>query len=63
MPPSVTHQLPKVYASADRLASLAYPKARQLGTDLDRDFLRGHLPVRQVALDDVWSAMRFRPAT
>jgi len=59
MPPSVTHQLPKVYASADRLASLAYPKARQLGTDLDRDFLRGHLrphgidPVRRVALDDV----------
>lgn len=56
-------------AKADRLAWLAYPKAGQLGTDLNRDILRHHLqrrgidPVRQVALDEVWSAMRFRPAT
>ena len=56
-------------AKADGLAWIAYPKAGQLGTDLNRDLLSRHLeragvqPVRQVALDDVWSAMRFRPAT
>jgi len=56
-------------AREDRLAWIAYPKAGQLGTDLNRDILwqrlhpRGILGVRQVALDDVWSAMRFRPRT
>jgi hypothetical protein len=45
---------------------VAYPKAGQLGTDINRDTLaasltdRGAQPVRQVALDDVWSALRFR---
>ena len=54
-------------ALADRIAWAAYPKAGQLGTDLNRDILakelqkRGAQPVRQVALDDVWSALRFRP--
>jgi hypothetical protein len=54
-------------ARADRIAWAAYPKAGQLGTDLNRDVLWKHLqeqgiqPVRQVALDEVWSAMRFRP--
>jgi hypothetical protein len=54
-------------ARADRLAWVAYPKARQLGTDLNRDVLVEHLssrgiqPVRQIAIDDVWSALRFRP--
>ena len=54
-------------AKADRLAWLAYPKAGQLGTDLNRDIIWKHLqqrgidPVRQVAFDAVWSAMRFRP--
>jgi hypothetical protein len=54
-------------AKADRIAWAAYPKAGQLGTDLNRDILakelqkRGAQPVRQVALDDVWSALRFRP--
>jgi len=54
-------------AREDRLAWAAYPKAGQLGTDLNRDVLWRHLlqqgiqGVRQVALDDVWSAMRFRP--
>jgi hypothetical protein len=54
-------------ARADQLAWFAYPKAAQLGTDLSRDVLVRHLeprgvqPVRQIALDDVWSAMRFRP--
>lgn len=55
-------------ARQDRLAWIAYPKAGQLGTDLNRDRLaaalagRGVQPVRQVAIDDVWSALRFRPA-
>jgi hypothetical protein len=55
-------------ARDDRLAWLAYPKAGQLGTDLNRDIVweltksRGVRPVRQVSLDDVWSALRFRPA-
>lgn len=55
-------------ARQDRLAWVAYPKGRQLGTDLDRDSLaalltgRGVRPVRQIAIDDTWSALRFRPA-
>jgi hypothetical protein len=55
-------------AREDRLAWIAYPKGGQLGTDLNRDKLAAQLagtgiqPVRQVALDDVWSALRFRPA-
>jgi hypothetical protein len=54
-------------AASDRLTWVAYPKSGLLGTDLDRDkvaaFLRdgGAQPVRQVAIDDVWSALRFRP--
>jgi hypothetical protein len=55
-------------AKADRLTWIAYPKARQLGTDLNRDLLASLLektgvePVRQISIDDVWSALRFRPA-
>jgi hypothetical protein len=55
-------------AREDRLAWVAYPKAGQLNTDINRDSLAravgelGVRPVRQVALDDVWSALRFRPA-
>ena len=51
----------------DAIAYIAYPKAGQLGTDLNRDVLWGMVRheglrgVRQVSLDDVWSAMRFRP--
>ncbi|HTX69217.1 MAG TPA: hypothetical protein VMH50_08730 [Thermoleophilia bacterium] len=54
-------------AAADELSWVAYPKAGRLGTDLNRDSLaalmtgRGVRPVRQVALDDTWSALRFRP--
>ena len=53
-------------AMEDRLAWIAYPKAGQLGTDLNRDILWRHLlkrrirGVRQIAIDDVWSALRFR---
>ena len=45
---------------------MAYPKARQLGTDLNRDILwklmkeKGIEANRQISIDDVWSAMRFR---
>lgn len=55
-------------AREDRLAWIAYPKGGQLGTDINRDTLAravadlGVRPVRQVALDDIWSALRFRPA-
>ncbi|MEA5455071.1 hypothetical protein SPF06_10105 [Sinomonas sp. JGH33] len=63
------HGSPGVQAALDdRLAWFAYPKAKQLGTDLNRDLLAQELvaqgidPVRQVSLDDVWSALRFRPA-
>ncbi len=55
-------------ARRDALAWIAYPKAGKLGTDLNRDRLWQHLqgrgvrPVRQVAVDDTWSALRFRPA-
>lgn len=55
-------------ARRDAIAYVAYPKAGQLGTDLNRDILWGRVAkeglrgVRQVSLDYVWSAMRFRPA-
>jgi len=55
-------------ARQDRLAWVAYPKAGKLGTDLNRDILaalltaEGVQPVRQVAIDETWSALRFRPA-
>src|SRR3954447_24125756 len=54
-------------AREDRLAWIAYPKARQLGTDLNRDILaelvkaRGAQPVRSVSINGVWSALRLRP--
>ncbi|WP_317447359.1 hypothetical protein [Streptomyces collinus] len=55
-------------ARRDALAWVAYPKGGKLGTDLNRDRLaaalseRGVRPVRQIAVDDTWSALRFRPA-
>ena len=56
-------------AQQDRLAWIAYPKAGGLGTDLNRDRLaaavaeHGVMPVRQIAIDDTWSALRFRPGS
>jgi hypothetical protein len=57
-----------VAGRADRLAWVAYPKAGRLGTDLNRDRLRelltdhGVQPVRQVSIDETWSALRIRPS-
>jgi hypothetical protein len=54
-------------AKADRVSWIAYPKAGQLGTDLNRDKLWqlmkpfGIDPVRAVSIDDTWTALRFRP--
>ena len=63
-----THGRPFIDAALrDAIAYIAYPKARKMGTDLNRDVLwklanrEGLRGVRQVSLDDVWSAMRFRP--
>ena len=53
-------------ARAEHLTWIAYPKANKLGTDLNRDIVREALApagldtVRQVALDDTWSALRLR---
>ncbi|MEW2306278.1 hypothetical protein AB0958_41090 [Streptomyces sp. NPDC006655] len=55
-------------ARRDVLAWVAYPKGGKLGTDLNRDSLAAALsehgvrPVRQIAIDDTWSALRFRPS-
>lgn len=54
-------------ALMNRLSWVLYPKAGQLGTDLNRDILwkqlekAGVQAVRLISLDAVWSAMRFRP--
>jgi hypothetical protein len=56
-------------AKRGALVWLAYPKAKQLGTDLSRDIIHDYMPsvgldaVRQVAIDDTWSALRFKPLT
>ena len=56
----------KAAAGAAKLVWLAYPKAKQLGTDINRDIIReianqnGLDPVRQIAIDDVWSALRLK---
>lgn len=53
-------------ATTGKLTWLAYPKAKQLGTDLNRDIIRatandnGLDPVRQIAIDDTWSALRLK---
>ena len=51
-------------AGRGALCWIAYPKAGQLGTDLSRDRIRESLveldTVRQVAVDDVWSALRLK---
>jgi hypothetical protein len=53
----------------DGLLWVCYPKGgTKAGTDLNRDILwnllseRGFAGVTLIAIDDIWSAMRFRPA-
>ena len=53
----------------DSLLWIAYPKkSAGIKTDLTRDegwaviFQAGFSPVRQIAIDETWSALRFRPA-
>jgi hypothetical protein len=62
---------PQLFAGMDPdgLVWLAYPKgSSKVVTDVNRDILwealkpTGWRPVRQVSLDETWSAMRFRPA-
>jgi hypothetical protein len=56
----------RVAAQDNKLVWVAYPKAKQLNTDLNRDSLRALVndnsldPVRQVALDETWSALRLK---
>ncbi len=54
-------------AKYDAVVWISYPKTSSgMPTDLTRDVLwqliPGLRPVSQVAVDDTWSAMRFRPA-
>jgi hypothetical protein len=52
-------------AGRGALCWVVYPKAGQLETDLNRDRVRESLvgldTVRQVAIDDTWSALRLKP--
>jgi hypothetical protein len=68
----VTSLVPQVIrlARPDSLLWIAYPKgSSKIKTDVNRDTLwkavepTGWRPVRQVAMDEVWSAMRFRPSS
>ena len=51
----------------DGLLWATYPKAGQMDTDLKRETVWecgqsvGMRPVSQIAVDDVWSALRFKP--
>lgn len=48
---------------------IAYPKGKAVATDLNRDTLRAFLEGRKwkavalVAIDDLWAAVRFKPAS
>lgn len=62
------HHATALSAAAQRgaLTWVAYPKAGALGTDLNRDRVRaavnehGLETVRQIAVDDTWSALRLK---
>ena len=53
-------------ASLGKLVRVAYPKAGQLGADINRDSIRaiandkGLDPVRQISMDAIWSALRLK---
>lgn len=63
-------ELPRLQASlgAGGLLWVCYPKAKALGTDLNRDVVRqtvcraGLQTLAVVAVDEVWSALRCKPA-
>ena len=54
-------------ATAKKLTGIAYPKAKQLQTDINRDRVgaiahqHGLQPVRQIAIDEIWSPSGSRP--
>ena len=54
-------------AANGKLAWVAYPKAQQLDTDVNRDIVRRIAneneldPVRQIAINETWSALRLKP--
>lgn len=71
-------KLGETLASADKLKAavkedgiiwISYPKGKAIETDLDRDILRskllphGLVTVAQVAIDNTWSALRFKILT
>ena len=67
----VEQLVPPMFESvpADALVWVAYPKGSSgVKTDVNRDKLwetlksTGWRPVRQIAMDSIWSALRFRPA-
>jgi len=51
---------------SNKLTWIAYPKGKQLDTDLNRDIARSILnknglnPVRQISIDVTWSALRLK---
>src|SRR3982750_3886272 len=71
---SAAKEMPALLSRARKLLGagarlwVAYPKAKKLGTDLNRDSLwklmepEGFEGVRLVSLDETWSAMMFRKA-
>jgi hypothetical protein len=56
----------KTSAAKGTLTWIAYPKAKKLDTDVNRDIIRQIAneneldPVRQIAIDDTWSALRLK---
>ncbi|HUB93947.1 MAG TPA: hypothetical protein VMB52_05595 [Verrucomicrobiae bacterium] len=56
-------------AEAGKIVWIAYPKARKLATDINRDIIReitnknGLDTVRQIAIDETWSALRLKRYT
>jgi hypothetical protein len=56
----------KSAARNDKLTWIAYPKAKKLDTDINRDIVRQIAneneldPVRQIAIDEIWSALRLK---
>jgi hypothetical protein len=76
-PADVVHAFARTRADLERLGAKAiaavkpgglvwvsYPKggASELKRDLLQDAIEGWRPVSQISVDDLWSAMRFRPA-